>query len=142
MRKTILALAAASLAISAAPAMADPPSWAPAHGQRYKDDNRDRRGNNDRRGYDDRQSRRYDDRGRYYEPRQLTRGDRVWRGNDGNYHCQRDNGTTGLIIGAAGGALLGREVDGGRERTLGTILGAAAGALLGREIDRGEARCR
>ncbi|MBB5732725.1 hypothetical protein FHS61_001734 [Altererythrobacter atlanticus] len=84
----------------------------------------------------------YDHRGRYVEPRRVKRGDRVWRGNDGRYYCKRDNGTTGLIIGAAGGALLGREIDGGRDKTLGTILGAAAGGLLGREIDRGEARCR
>ena len=50
--------------------------------------------------------------------------------------------TTGLIIGAAAGALLGRALDGGRSRTLGTILGGAGGALLGREIDRGGLRCR
>jgi hypothetical protein len=136
MRKTILAIAAAALAIPAAPAMADPPHWAPAYGKRYKADYRDRR-DYDRRGYN-----RYDDRGRYDEPRRVSRRDRVWRGNDGRYHCERDNGTTGLIIGGAGGALLGREIDGGNDRTLGTVLGAAAGALLGREIDRGEARCR
>ena len=141
MRKTLLALAAAGLAIPAAPVLADPPHWAPAYGKRYNDDHRDRRGYDQRR-YDRRYARDYDDRGRYEQPRRVTRRDRVWRGNDGQYHCQRDNGTTGLIIGAAGGALLGREIDGGRERTLGTILGAAAGALLGREIDRGEARCR
>ena len=131
MRKILLAIAAAGLAIPAAPALADPPHWAPAYGKRHKDDY------GDRRGYD-----RYDDRGRYYEPRRVSRRDRVWRGNDGRYNCERDNGTTGLIIGGAGGALLGREIDGGRDRTLGTVLGAAAGALLGREIDRGEARCR
>ena len=39
------------------------------------------------------------------------------------------------------GALLGREIDGGRERTLGTLLGAAGGALLGKEIDSGR-KCR
>ena len=141
MRKIILSLAAAGLAIPAAPAMADPPPWAPAYGKRYKDNHRDRY--RDRRGYDDRRyDRVYDDRGRYYEPRRVDRRDRVWRGDDGRYYCKRDNGTTGLIIGAAGGALLGREIDGGRDRTLGTVLGAAAGALLGREIDRGGARCR
>ena len=94
-------------------------------------------------GWRDRDSARYYDRnGRYREPRRLSRNDRVWRGNDGRYYCKRGNGTTGLIIGAAGGALLGREIDGGRDRTLGTILGAAGGGLLGREIDRGRARCR
>ena len=123
MRKTLLAIAAAALTVPAAPAFADPPPWAPAHGKRAKDA-------------------RYDRYGRYVEPRVLGRNDRVWRGDDGRYYCRRDNGTTGLIIGGAVGALLGREIDGGRERTLGTILGAAGGALLGREIDRGGLRCR
>jgi outer membrane lipoprotein SlyB len=61
---------------------------------------------------------------------------RTWRGRDGRYHCRRSNGTTGLIVGAAGGALIGRELDGGRNRATGTILGAAAGALIGREVQR------
>jgi glycine zipper 2TM protein len=67
----------------------------------------------------------------------------TWRGRDGRMRCRRPNGTTGLIIGAAGGALIGRELDGGRDRATGTILGAAAGALIGREVDRGgRRRCR
>jgi uncharacterized protein YcfJ len=125
MRTTLLAIAAATLAATTAvPAAADPPPWAPAHGKRAKD------------------AQMYDRYGRYAEPRRLSRNDSVWRGQDGRYYCRRDNGTTGLVIGAAGGALLGRHIDGGRERTTGTVLGAAAGALLGREIDRGGARCR
>jgi Ni/Co efflux regulator RcnB len=139
MRKTIMIAAAALLAIPAAPAAADPPRWAPAHG--YRDN--DRRWDDDDRRYDRREHRRvYDDRGRYIEPRRVSRNDRVWRGDDGRYYCRRDNGTTGLIIGAAGGALIGREVDSRGDRTVGTILGAAIGGLLGREIDRGGARCR
>ena len=125
MRKTLLAIAAAALTLPAAPAFADPPPWAPAHGKRAKD-----------------RAAMYDSRGYYAEPRVLGRSDRVWRGDDGRYHCRRDNGTTGLIIGGAAGALLGRHLDGGRNRTLGTIIGAAGGALLGREIDRGGLRCR
>lgn len=72
----------------------------------------------------------------------MTRQTEVWRGEDGRYYCKRDNGTTGLIIGAAGGAFLGREVAGSGDRTAGMIVGAAVGALIGREIDRGELRCR
>jgi len=83
----------------------------------------------------------YDDRGRYYEPRRLTRRDRIWRDGD-RYYCRRDNGTTGLVIGAGVGALLGRMVDTRGDRTVGTLLGAIGGGLLGREIDRGELRCR
>ncbi len=76
------------------------------------------------------------------EPVAIVRSEDVWRGSDGQYHCRRSNGTTGLVIGAAVGALVGRELDGGRDRTTGTVAGAAGGALLGREIDRGSVRCR
>lgn len=144
MKKSLIAIAAAALAIPMAPAAAEPPPWAPAYGQRdnYRGDDYRYADRRDRR-YDRRDRRdAYDRYGRYSEPRRVRRGDRVWRGNDGRYYCKRDNGTTGLIIGAAGGALLGREIDGGRDRTVGTVLGAALGGLLGREIDRGEARCR
>ena len=67
---------------------------------------------------------------------------KVWQDSKGRYRCKRPDGTTGLIVGAAGGALLGRAVDTKGERATGTILGAAAGALLGRSIDRNRARCR
>lgn len=67
---------------------------------------------------------------------------KVWRDSQGRYRCKRPNGTIGLIVGGAGGALLGRAVDTHGERATGTILGAAAGALLGRHIDRNRVRCR
>lgn len=125
MKKTILAAVLAAIAIPAAPAMADPPRHAPAHGyHKVKGD------------------RIYDHRGRYVQPRRISRNDKVWRGNDGRYYCKRNNGTTGLIIGGAGGALLGRTIDTQGDRTLGTLLGAAGGALLGREIERSGGRCR
>ena len=84
----------------------------------------------------------YDANGRYRDPRPLDRDDHIWRGRDGRYHCRRDNGTEGLIIGGAVGALVGRSLDNGRDRTVGTLLGAAGGALLGQSIDRGTLRCR
>lgn len=87
-------------------------------------------------------SRYYDRDGRYRQAKRLGRNDHVWRGRDGRYHCKRDNGTTGLIVGAAAGALLGRTVDTSGDRALGTLLGGAGGALLGREIDRGGMKCR
>ena len=69
---------------------------------------------------------------------------RTWRGRDGRIHCRRGNGTTGLLIGGAGGALIGHELDGGRNHTTGTVVGAVAGALIGREVQRSRQsrRCR
>lgn len=64
-----------------------------------------------------------------------------WRGRDGRMYCRKSNGTTGLIVGAAGGALVGRAIDTRGDRATGTIVGAAAGALLGKEIDS-KRRCR
>lgn len=69
-------------------------------------------------------------------PAEAKRVYKEWRGKDGRMYCRRTDGTTGLLIGAAGGALLGRTIDTSGDRTLGTLGGAAAGALLGREIDR------
>lgn len=55
--------------------------------------------------------------------------------------CKRSSGTTGLILGAVAGGILGNVVDGGDHRTLGTLLGAGGGALLGRQIEQKRA-CR
>jgi len=134
MKKLLLALGLATLALPAAPALADPPPWAPAKGWRDKHDYP--------RAHRDYDRRYYTREGYYRQPRRLSRNDTVWRGRDNRYYCRRDNGTTGLIVGAAAGALLGRSLDGGYDRTLGTLLGGAGGALLGREIDRGGLRCR
>lgn len=72
----------------------------------------------------------------------VYRDTRIWRGRDGRYYCRKDNGTTGLLVGAGVGALIGHEVAGRNgDRTLGAILGGAAGALLGRTIDRSSTRC-
>ena len=78
------------------------------------------------------------DGGRHHE-RRLGRDDRVYRGHDGRYYCRRSDGTTGLVIGAIGGGILGSAIGGD---TLGTVLGAGSGALLGRSIDRSGVRCR
>eukprot|EP00611_Tribonema_gayanum_P030282 TRINITY_DN8370_c0_g1_i1.p2 TRINITY_DN8370_c0_g1~~TRINITY_DN8370_c0_g1_i1.p2 ORF type:complete len:154 (-),score=27.51 TRINITY_DN8370_c0_g1_i1:3-410(-) len=75
----------------------------------HNDWRRDRREWREDRREDRRESRR--DRREWERERRLSRQDRVWRGNDGRYYCRRDNGTTGLVVGAIGGALLGRTVD-------------------------------
>jgi uncharacterized protein YcfJ len=74
-----------------------------------------------------------------YQPRRLARGDEIYRGHDGRYYCRRSDGTTGLVLGALAGGLLGNLIGGNQ---LGTLLGAGGGAVLGRSIDRGQIRCR
>lgn len=70
----------------------------------------------------------------------------TWRDNQGRYRCRRSNGTTGLIVGGAAGALVGHSIDRHGERTTGTVIGAVAGALAGRAIERdsnnNRRRCR
>lgn len=146
MKHLALLAAAGSMAIFAAPAQAATLPTTPApiaasfqdnaspFGQvaAYGDDHwRDRRDDRRRWRGRDRDDRRWEDR----------RGDN-WRGEDGRWRCRRADGSTGLLVGAGVGALLGRTVDTRGDRTVGTLLGALGGGLLGREIDRGEARCR
>lgn len=50
--------------------------------------------------------------------------------------CAPSSGTTGAILGAVAGGLLGSVIDGGDHRTLGTLVGAGGGALLGRNIEQ------
>ncbi|APX66977.1 glycine zipper 2TM domain-containing protein [Sphingomonas sp. gentR] len=54
--------------------------------------------------------------------------------NRGPQRC--NNGTTGTIVGAIAGGLLGRTIDTRGDRTLGTILGGGAGALAGNAIEK------
>ena len=95
----------------------------------------------DEQGYD---AARYYRSGNQYQARTLNSNERVYAGNDGRYYCKRSDGTTGLILGAAGGGILGNVIDGGRSRTVGTLLGAALGGLAGRSVDQNNAqvRCR
>lgn len=137
-KSAVLTAAAATMVVPAVPAAAiDLPTnnktvaYSGDEQSYHRDRHRDRR----------HRDRHYYGRDRYYgEP--VYHNTRVWRGNDGRYHCRRSNGTTGLIVGAAGGALVGRAVDTRGDRATGTIVGAALGALLGREVDRDNYRCR
>ncbi|MFN3620102.1 glycine zipper 2TM domain-containing protein [Sphingorhabdus sp.] len=79
---------------------------------------------------------------RRYRERRLSENDRIYRGQNGQYYCRRSDGTTGLIVGAVAGGVLGNVIAPGNSETLGTILGAVAGGAAGRAIDRNEVRCR
>lgn len=85
----------------------------------------------------------YDRPGTYSGTRYRTLGDNdyIYRDNEGRYYCKRDDGTTGTIVGAIAGGVLGNIIAPGGSKTLGTILGAGGGALAGRAIDRNDIRC-
>ena len=112
-KSTALALAASGMAMTALPAAA-----ADFHARGYNAApaqevwNRHGRGHN--RGYNSYNTyggyNAYDT--RYAQAEPVYRDTRVWRGEDGRTYCRKRNGTTGLIIGGAAGALIGREVDG------------------------------
>ena len=160
MRAMILAALAAS---AMAPVAATAQDYNRGYDRSY--DNRDNRGY-DNRGYDNRSyaNRGYDnsdyrgynrDDGNYYPERdyradrryrvrQLSANDQIYRGHDGRYYCRRNDGTTGLIVGGAGGALLGSAIAPGGSGLLGAVLGGAGGALLGKSIDQrnSNVRCR
>ncbi len=88
------------------------------------------------------------DAGRYYHEdsraaeHRVSAQERVYRGQDGRYYCRRSNGSTGLIVGAIAGGLLGNALAPGGSETLGTLLGAGGGAVIGNQVDRDNARCR
>ena len=162
-----LAIAATGLtlampAAAAVPAHAAPQAHANAavgadmtyeHGKHHKKYKKRKHRHHQARRYDDRRYYR-DDRRNYRESRPyymgydsnwgrpVYRDTRIWRGRDNRYYCRKEDGTTGLLVGAGVGALIGHEVAGrGGDRTLGAIVGGAAGALLGRSIDRSSTRC-
>ncbi len=129
LQTTLVAVAALTLS---APAFADPPSHAPAHGKRAKDAKAAKA-----KTWDARYPERYyvDDRG--YQPRRLASSDAVYRGNDGRYYCRRSDGTTGLIVGALAGGTLGNVIAPGGSKTVGSLIGGSLGAILGKELDDG-----
>jgi hypothetical protein len=124
-------IAAISLVAIATPALADPPSHAPAHGKRAKD----------ARQWDARYPERYYVADRKYEPRRMSHNEAIYRGNDGRYYCRRSDGTTGLIVGALAGGTLGNVIAPGESKLIGSLIGGSLGAILGKELDDG-VECR
>lgn len=127
--KGLMGMFVAASVVGTAPAYAGMSTAVPSHGYSKSDDSANFHRKKDRRYYASRDQR-------------VNRNTRVWRGDDGRYYCKKDNGTTGLLIGAAVGGLAGHEIAGNGDKLLGTIIGGGAGALIGREIDRDKYRCR
>ena len=129
MKTTLIGLTALAIAV---PSIAATPAAAQRgyqdHG-RYERDYRDGRHHRNERGYDNRRYSNDYDRNGYYTGR-------TWRGQNGRTYCRRSDGSTGLLIGAVGGALVGRTIDTRGDRTAGTLLGAVVGGLIGNSIDR------
>ena len=126
-KKSVLAMSAASMI--AVPAVAD------AH-HYYGYDN----------GYGYEQQSYYPQQSYYnqqgYYPQQAYGYGNGYYGRSHGYRYHRCSGTTGTIVGAGAGALLGRSIGRGsgyyhrNSGTTGTIIGAALGALVGREIGK------
>ena len=148
LRKAVSALLVAGMvALPYTPALAKDDQGRGRNRDRYEDRwddgryGRYDRYNRDDRGYWD-AARYYQNDERRYRPRRLNQNDRIYRGSDNRYYCEHDDGTTGLIVGAMAGGVLGNIIAPGSWKTVGTILGAGSGALIGRKVDRGDVTCR
>lgn len=102
--------------LPAAPAVADPPPWAPAHGWRKKNDP-------------------------YYTGYTGTHWEKDYGVVSGRCNTQ----AVGAVVGGAIGGAVGSQVGKGDTRVIATIAGAAIGAVLGakvgREIDASDRGC-
>jgi surface antigen len=97
-------------------ALATPPSWAPAHGWRKKND-----------------------------PTYAGYSGKTWNYDYGvqSGRCNRDD--VGAVLGGIAGGVVGAEIgkDGGRAVAVvvGTVIGAAIGAEIGRRMDKADRSC-
>lgn len=165
----VMALSAATAIAPASASAQDRGGWERSGYQDQRYDRHDQQGRwgggedrRDDRGYArrdgsgrDREYRAYDNRGyenqgyyRGYSRQYENRGYYPENGYGGGYQgrprvtyrCHND-GSTGAIIGALAGGLLGNGIAGHGDRTLGALLGAGGGALAGRAIERSGNRC-
>lgn len=65
-----------------------------------------------------------------------------WWGANGQMHCRRQDGTTGLVVGALAGGTLGNMLAREGDKRLGSVIGGTLGAVLGNELAKGNVRCR
>jgi surface antigen len=109
------ALAVAVLALPCI-ALATPPSWAPAHGWRKKND-----------------------------PTYAGYSGRSWQSDYGVTSGSCDRTEVGAVLGGIAGGIVGSQVGKGDSRTVaivvGTVIGAAIGAEVGRRMDEADRSC-
>lgn len=109
-------LAAVLALVSAAPALADPPPWAPAHGWRKK-----------------------------HDPAYVGYTGRKWDRDYGVIAGKCNTGAVLAAVGGVIGGVAGSQVGQGDGRTVaiivGTAIGAILGAKIGRELDRADQAC-
>ncbi|MDX1576542.1 MAG: RT0821/Lpp0805 family surface protein [Kiloniellales bacterium] len=128
-----LGLLAALVGATAAPVVAEPPPWAPAHGWRAKQHHKYHHKHRHKhyRKYEHRHDDDY-----YYQQAQLPYGLDLG-------HCNRD--VLGAVLGGAAGAALGSRVDkdDGRRAAIvgGAIIGVLVGGAIGRYMDSVDQHC-
>jgi surface antigen len=119
MMRTVTIMLAALVSIAfATEALADPPSWAPAHGYRGKEKGKGK--------HRDRDSERY---WVGYSGREYPRDFDIAQGR-----CNREE--LGAVLGGVVGGVVGNQVGSRDNRTVSTILGVAVGALIGAKVGR------
>lgn len=108
-----------------------PNSWRPyENGSRWDDG----------RGWD--RDFRFDDRGPVYRGAAVNGSSPYWWGSNGRVQCRRQDGTTGLVVGALAGGTLGNVIAREGDKRLGSVIGGTLGAVLGNELAKGNVRCR
>jgi surface antigen len=97
-------------------ALATPPSWAPAHGWRKKND-----------------------------PTYAGYSGRSWNDDYGIRSGRCDRAEVGAVLGGVAGGVIGAEAGKGDQRAVaivvGTVVGAAIGAEIGRRMDKADRSC-
>jgi surface antigen len=115
-RRVLVRLLLALLIALPCIAIATPPSWAPAHGWRTKND-----------------------------PHYAGYSGRSWERDYGVSDGRCDRAQIGAVLGGVAGGAIGADVGRGDQRAvaivLGTVIGATIGAEIGRRMDRTDRSC-
>jgi surface antigen len=129
MRNPRLLLAVLACLFTAS-AVADPPSWAPAHGRRDKDERRQE------------EYREHDGDSDRHEDRDVDRRGRSYRGYTGDEWADDHGITSGrcntdtvlTVVGAVGGAVIGNRTASAENRGIATVIGAVLGGIAGNAV--------